>query len=133
MDNSLLPSIIACKYNGKTYNIVDYDMVFMYVKDYCGHSKAAAKMATENSERVFVFDVIHNRFVDPLDFNTKIDFQSPCVSQLIQAYTVSKLNTDTVPQIFIKVQGGWHWVGGNDDFKAYNTGRMTISLQSLKM
>jgi hypothetical protein len=134
MDNSLLPAIIACKYNGKTYNIGDYDMVFMYVKDYCIHSKNAARMATENCDLVFVFDVIHNRFVDPLDFNAKVTFQSPCLSQLIQAYTVSTLNTDTVPQVFVKVQGGWYWVGGEDDFTAYNrTERMPSSFQDLKI
>ena len=133
MDNNLISAVIACKYNGKTYNIGDYDMVFMYVKDYCGHSRAAARIAAEKIEHVFVFDVLHNTFLDPLDFDTKVDFQSPCVSQLIQAYKVSTLNNDTVPQIFIKVQSGWHWVGGNDDFKAYNMGRMTTELQSLKM
>lgn len=138
MDNSLLPAIIACKYNGKTYNIGDYDMVFMYVKDYCGHSRAAARIAAEKIEHVFVFDVLHNIFLDPLDFNTTVEFQSPCVSQLIQAYKVSTLNNDTVPQVFIKVHGGWHWVGGKDDFIAYNTGcirmeRMPSAFQGLRL
>lgn len=131
MDNNLIPAIIACKYNGKTYNIGNYTEVFMYVKDYCPHSKAAAKTAYGICD-TYCFEVQHNKFLDPATFEV-MDVKNPVTPHIVQAYKCSGLNTDTVPQIFVKVHGGWHWVGGNVDFKAYNTEHMTTGLQSLKM
>lgn len=83
------------------------DSIFMYVRNYCPHSKHAAKRAMQFTKNVQCYDLEEKRYVsyDNLD-NCEAEGDG----------MEKKFKFRTVPQIFVQVQKKWYYIGGRDDF-----------------
>lgn len=102
----------------------------MYVKDYCPHSKEAAKTAVQRYGigNVFVMCVNKNyQYVDPCNFNLK---GTSCPFD-----TAPYDENNTVPQIYLKEDDKVRFIGGNDEFQliANNTKEYNPPMNHLKL
>ena len=102
----------------------------MYVKDYCPHSKEAAKTAVQlyGINNVFVQCVNKNcQYVNPYNFEEE---GTSCPFQ-----TAPYDDKETVPQIYLKEDGKVEFIGGNDKFQiiASNMKIYNPSMNHLKL
>lgn len=103
----------------------NFDTVFMYVKNYCHHSKHAASLAYDLCPgRVTCLDMVTGRLVLPKDLKQTMISQGSMIPHLAQKFT--QLRFPTVPQIFVHGLEGWKYVGGRDDFDAFTQSSSTV-------
>lgn len=118
MDRVLYDAIGNC--DGKKVSKSDYNMVFMYVKNWCPHSQNAAKLAASNCNSVYVVDLETSKFVSPKDLHQPVNTQPSMVHHLIKKHKrLVDIGKNTVPQVFVKSSTGWKYVGGEDDYTAF--------------
>lgn len=87
------------------------DPIFMYVKNYCGYSKRAAKHLLRLTN-ITILDRINNEFVHyNKDTNRFKGYCKKVPPKLKDAFIFG----DTVPQIFIYKYDKWMYIGGSDD------------------
>lgn len=115
----------------KKYN---YTSVFLFVKNYCGHSKHASSLAEEKCPgNVVCLDMQTNKFVTPNDLYQTLLSQEKkiAIAQSKMATALSdrfqNCKFKTVPQIFVYGQEGWKYVGGRDDFDAFTKSSSTVA------
>jgi glutaredoxin len=118
MDTKLYMAIGDC--NGQMVKESDYNIVFMYVKNWCPHSQNAAKLAASNCNSVYVVDLETSKFVSPNDLHQPVIVQPGMVHHLIQKRKhLLDIGKTTVPQVFVKSSTGWKYVGGETDYAAF--------------
>lgn len=130
MDKELLSCILSCK--GQKKSFTDCKKIFMYVKNYCSHSEAAAKYAKTllNTKDIHVLDVLTNKYVSPDDLKQPTPPKPD--THLIQAYNTLKKYAKTVPQIFVLTSNGWSYVGGKSDFIGASNKTMETMFREVK-
>lgn len=122
---------------GEKTTSCNYDKVFMYVKNYCHHSKYAAGLAICECPIVYVLDMITHKLVCPLELYETLLPQSDLNPHLVQKFN-TVFHLCTVPQIFVHDVNGWHYVGGSDDFEIFTKSNSTMeyiqeAFQSVKL
>lgn len=132
-----MDGLIACIENckGNPGEPKDIQEVFMYVKNYCRFSKAAA--AESAKYKSLVLDLRTKCFVSPKNIKQPlIEQKEP--KKLLDAYKILKDYASTVPQVFVRDSKGWVYVGGSENFiTASNntntpTQSMTAGFQAVK-
>ena len=121
----LITCIENCKGNPGTPQ--DIQEVFMYVKNYCRFSKAAA--AESAKYKSLVLDLRTKCFVSPENIRQPlIEQKEP--TKLLEAYIKLKEYASTVPQVFVRDSEGWVYVGGSENFitASNNTSTPTQSM-----
>lgn len=107
----LLLQTIASKRSVYDGDISIDDPMFMYVKNYCGYSKRAAKHLLP-LKNITMLDRVKNEFVHyNKDTNRFKGYCKKVPSKLKDAFIFG----DTVPQIFIYKYGKWMYIGGSQD------------------
>ena len=131
--DALITCIENCKGNPGTPQ--DIQEVFMYVKNYCRFSKAAA--AESAKYKSLVLDLRTKCFVSPENIRQPlIEQKEP--TKLLESYIKLKEYASTVPQVFVRDSEGWVYVGGSENFiTASNntntpTQSMTAGFQAVK-
>ncbi|MBH46034.1 MAG: hypothetical protein CMC93_05410 [Flavobacteriaceae bacterium] len=103
----------------------NFDKVFMYVKNYCHHSKHAASLAEDLCpQRVACLDMETNKLVSPKDLKQILIKQGSMIPHLSQKFT--QLRFPTVPQIFVHGLEGWKYVGGRTDFDTFTKSSSSV-------
>ena len=106
----------------KKYN---YTNVFLFVRNYCRHSKHASSLAEEKCPgKVACLDMETNKFVTPNDLTQKLLTQGEMATALSDRF--QRYSFPTVPQIFVYGQEKWKYVGGRDDFDAFTKSSSTV-------
>ena len=110
-----MDELISCieKCEGKTMKPNDIKEVFMYVKNYCKNSKAAA--AESAKYETCVLDLRTKSFVASDDITQK-KLKQDDPTCLLKAYNLLKEYVGTVPQVFVRDSKGWIYVGGSENF-----------------
>ena len=113
----------------------EFNEVFMFVKNYCHFSKAAAELADVLCpNKVRCLDLETQNYVLPTDLNDELkkDYMIP---HYIQRF--NQLGFTKVPQIFVHGDDGWKYVGGSDDFHAFTGSNsmagIQVGFQSVKL
>lgn len=107
----------------KKYN---YTSVFLFVRNYCRHSKHASSLAEEKCPgKVVCLDMETNKFVTPNDLNQTLMTQGEMATALSNQFEKCKFKT--VPQIFVYGEQGWKYVGGRDNFDAFKRSSSTVA------
>tara|TARA_B100000925_G_C21910399_1_gene431230 strand:- start:435 stop:806 length:372 start_codon:yes stop_codon:yes gene_type:complete len=83
------------------------DSIFMYVRNFCPHSKHAAMRAMKFTKNVQCYELEKNKYVS---CNNLYDVEAEGDGM------EKKFKFRTVPQIFVQVQKKWYYIGGRDDF-----------------
>ena len=91
----------------------DIKEVFMYVKNCCTYSKAAA--AESAKYETCVLDLRTKSFVASEDITQK-KLKQDDPTGLLNAYNLLKEYSSTIPQIFVRDSEGWVYVGGSENF-----------------
>ena len=135
-----MDGLIACIENckGNSSEPQDIQEVFMYVKNYCRFSKAAA---TESAKyKTLVLDLKTKCFVSPEDIKQPLLEQEEIKKlldaynkKLLDAYKILKEYASTVPQVFVRDSGGWVYVGGSENFIALITASNNTSTPTQSM
>jgi len=131
--DALITCIENCK--GNSSEPQDIQEVFMYVKNYCRFSKAAA--AESAKYKTSVLDLRTKSFVSSTDITQPL-LEQKDATKLLDAYKILKDYASTVPQVFVRDSGGWVYVGGSENFiTASNntntpTQSMTAGFQAVK-
>ena len=127
-----MDGLIACIENckGNSSEPQDIQEVFMYVKNYCRFSKAAA---TESAKyKTLVLDLKTKCFVSPEDIKQPL-LEQEDATKLLDAYKILKEYASTVPQVFVRDSGGWVYVGGSENFIASITASNNTSTPTQSM
>ena len=119
----------------------NFDKVFMYVRNYCHHSKHSASLAEDLCpQRVVCLDMETCKLVSPKDLKQILIKQGSMIPHLAQKFKQIRFPTvpPTVPQIFVHGLQGWKYVGGRDDFDAFTQSSSTlediqIAIQGVKL
>ena len=95
-----------------------FDIMFIYVKNYCHYSRDAASLASKKCGKVYVFDVLTKRFVSPQNFHQGIDPNFDNTS-FMDEYN-KHYDGMSVPQVFghATVQNKWYYIGGCSDLQS---------------
>ena len=87
----------------------DKEMVLVFVKSYCPHSKNACRLLS--ASQLFVYDIQNAKWLMPTTFAEK-EVNDAALDQR----TVNRIMTrHTVPQIFVWRNKDWHYVGEESD------------------
>ena len=105
-------SLEQCVKNPVKYTGGKIDSIFMYVKNYCPHSKHAALRTQKFTTNVKCYDLETNRYVSHSDLNKYAGDGDG---------REKWYHFNTVPQIFAKVGTAWYHIGGRDDFDSIAT------------
>ncbi len=129
--DALIACIKNCKGNPGTPQ--DIQEVFMYVKNYCRFSKAAA--AESAKYKTSVLDLRTKSFVSPTDITQPLQplFKQKEATKLLEAYKILKDFASTVPQVFVRDSEGWVYVGGSENFIASITASNNTSTPTQSM
>lgn len=91
------------------------DLVFMYVKNYCGYSKRACTRLIDNGmTNVKVVDVISKSFTKPENLFEVTCTHLPDAIEIDMKQRFSQ--GTTVPQIAVYKDRRWQYIGGSDVF-----------------
>lgn len=132
-----MDGLIACIENckGKAGEPEGIQEVFMYVKNYCRFSKAAATKSAKYKN--LVLDLRTKCFVSPTDITQPLIKKKETKKlldaynkKLLDAYKILKEYAITVPQVFVRDSKGWVYVGGSENFitASNNTSTPTQSM-----
>lgn len=127
-----MDGLIACIENceGKVGEPKDIQEVFMYVKNYCRFSKAAATKSAKY--KTLVLDLKTKCFVSPENIRQPLIEQKE-TKKLLDAYKILKEYASTVPQVFVRDSEGWVYVGGSENFIALVTASNNTSTPTQSM
>ena len=93
------------------------DLIFMYVKNYCGYSqRACTRMILNNMIRLKVIDVLQEALVSPANIKKVTCRQIPKSIIRDMRARYNKDTSETVPQIFVYRNNQWYYIGGCDNF-----------------